>query len=82
MVIDVFVNEEVKLGVVDPGPSFLWVSIKSGWLSQFQFLGFGRCCGGCGHSHSLGAGLLVTHEERISCSWYGAKWCQGFELKK
>ena len=35
MVVDIFVNEEVELGVVDPGSGFLWVSIESRWLSQF-----------------------------------------------
>ena len=34
MVVDVFVDEEVELGVIDPGSCFLWVSIKNGWLSQ------------------------------------------------
>ena len=33
VVVDVFVDKEVKLGIVDPGSGFLWVSIKGGWLS-------------------------------------------------
>ena len=35
MVVDIFVDEKVELGVVDPGPCFLRVTIKNGWLSQF-----------------------------------------------
>ena len=35
VVVDIFVDEEVELGVVDPGSGFLWVSVKGGWLSQF-----------------------------------------------
>ena len=33
VVVDIFVDKEIELGVVDPGSSLLWVSIESGWLS-------------------------------------------------
>ena len=82
MVINILIDKKVELGIIDPSSSFLWVSIKGGWLSQLQFLWFGWCSGSCGGCHCRGTGLLMTHEERISGSWNWTKWCQGFELKK
>lgn len=82
VVINILVYKEVQLGIVDPCSCLFWISIEGRWLSQFQFLGFGWCCGGCGGSHSGCTELLVTHEERVPGSWYGAKWCLGFDVEE
>ena len=64
-------------------------------IQALAFFGFPSKVDGCPSFSSWGLGgaavvvveamvkvLLVTHEERISCSWYGAEWCQGFKVEK